>query len=920
VEALFLEALERDPAERAAFLEGACAGDQELRAEVESLVASSRKDSAAISGPAMRRIGHYEIRSLLGAGGMGEVYRAYDTRLRREVAIKVLPPGVTGDPSRLARFEREARALAAVNHANIAVIYGVEDLGGDQGHVTALILELVEGETLAEHLARTALPIAEAVRIAGQIVDALDAAHQKGVVHRDLKPANIKLTRGGSVKVLDFGLAKTPSGALGIGDTGTEVTAEGTIVGTPAYMSPEQARGQNTDRRTDVWAFGCVLFEMLTGVSAFGGKTATDTIAAVIERDPDWSRLPTTTPPAIKQLLQRALEKDPERRLDNIADARALLTQFPALSTSAPRAVSSPARHAIVVVAALIVMAAIGFAVWRFGSSDAAPVPLSRFAIELPSGEPMLQNDGGSIAASPDGRYLAFSTIRNGRPALYLRPMDREPRLVSEDNAIDPFFSPDSQWIGFFAGGKLLKQPVGGGDAVPLANANTPRGGSWADAGFIVFAGESRTALFRVDANGGPVTPLTTLDTKAGETSHRFPTVLPGSRAVLMQVEGTGTDSHIDVFDIASGQPHVLVPEANTFEPHYALSGHLLYVHGTSLMAAPFDARRLELTGPAVMVQQHVQTYTVSAAGLLAYASDDTSKRLLQWIGRAGTATQLPLAPDRYDVPRLSPDRKHVVLHIDDRRGSGRSIWTYDLGAKRSRRLTPVDGVNLWPVWSRDGGTVIYAKNNAGSGFDLFKRPADGSGEEQLLLKKSGTQLPRDVSKDGVLVYGEGAGQVIELWTLRLADGAQPRRKVREAGDSVAFSPDGQWLAYTSRESGDVEVYVGRSDAGEGKWPVSKAGGTDPRWNPNGRELFYRQGNKLVAVSVTNANGLPSFGRPEVLFDNPAFVQGIVGTNYDVDADGQRFLAVTQYNTESSRSIQVTTGWFSELNALSPTK
>jgi len=336
-------------------------------------------------------------------------------------------------------------------------------------------------------------------------------------------------------------------------------------------------------------------------------------------------------------------------------------------------------------------------------------------------------------------------------------------------------------------------------------------------------------------------------------------------------------------------------------------------------MAAPFDSRRLEVTGPAAAVQQHVQAYNVSAAGLLVYASDDTSKRLLQWINRAGTVTPLPLLPDRYDVPRLSPDWKRALFHIDDRTGSGRRIWTYDLASQKASFLTPVDSVNLWPVWTRDGGTVIYAKNNGRTGFDLFRRPADGSGEEQLLLKKSGTQLPRDVSKDGLLVYGEGAGQVIELWTLPLTDGAQPRPKVREAGDSVAFSPDGQWLAYTSRESGDVEVYVGRSDAGEGKLPVSTGGGTEPRWNPNGHELFYRQGNKLIAVSVTNANGL-RFGTPQVLFDNPAFVQGMVGTNYDVDAGGHRFLAVTMTGAESSRSIQVTTGWFSELNALSPTK
>ncbi len=866
------------------------------------------------------RIGNYELRGLIGAGGMGEVYRAYDARLGREVALKVLPPEFTQDPERLARFEREARALASINHANIAAIYGVEDLPGDGSRVAALVLELVEGETLAERIARGPLSIADALRIAGQLVDALDAAHEKGIVHRDLKPANIKLSPDLLVKVLDFGLAKTVQTASSAPVAMTmSATREGLIVGTPAYMSPDQTRGEFVDERTDVWAFGCVLFEMLTGVQAFGGATVSDTLAAVIERAPDWSRLPSDTPAPLRRLLRWTLEKDRRRRLRDIGDARVDLAD--ALSPVVPATAPTP-RHsrrvlALAGAAALVAAIAGGMIVWRLAAAGATPVAVARFAIETPAGEPLV--DGGALAVSPDGRYVAFSTTRDGRPSVYLRGIDKsEARLVSNDAdaAEYPFFSPDSQWIAFFSGRKLVKQRVAGGPPVTLADAPAGRGGSWADAGFIVFAGESRSFLSRVSADGGPVTQLTTLDA-ATETSHRFPKVLPGSRAVIFKVEGTGPDTRIDLYNIDTGQRRVLLKE-DASDLHYTRSGHLLFRVGTSLLAAPFDLQRLELARPPALVQSNVHGFDVSGTGLLLYSGEDTALETLAWVDRQGGATPLRVPSRKYELPRLSPDGRRLVVHTDERNTSnGRSIWTYDLAREQLTRLT-FDGWNLWPMWTSDGTRVVYASNRTGTTWDVFVRPADGSGVETPVVVAPGGQVPRDVSKDDLVVYGSDAVQGGELWLMSL-DGSTPRRKFLSVRSSqVTFSPDARWIAYVSRESGREEVYIGRTDGSAGKWTASSGGGSEPRWNRNGRELFYRDGSKLLAVSVSDTT-VPSFGPTQMLFENHAFPLSTIGTNYDVSADGQRFLMVMQDpRVSGSRPLQVVTGWFTELSARVP--
>jgi eukaryotic-like serine/threonine-protein kinase len=920
IDALFHDALSREPAERQAFLVDACAGDESLRAEVESLLAASDADSGVLGHPVGRRIGNYELRGLLGAGGMGEVYRAYDARLGREVALKVLPPEFTMDPERLARFEREARALASINHANIAAIYGVEDLPGDGSRVAALVLELVEGETLAERIARGPLPVAEAIRIAGHLVDALDAAHEKGIVHRDLKPANIKLSPDGIVKVLDFGLAKTMQGVSGAPLAMTmNATSEGLIVGTPAYMSPEQARGEIVDERTDVWAFGCVLFEMLTRVQAFGGATGSDTVAAIIERAPDWSRLPADTPSAVRRLLRWTLEKDRRRRLRDVGDARVDLAD--ALSPDvAPTPL--PPRYSVRVfasVGAAVLLATVlgGLLVWRFVASRSEPASVARFAIEMPAGEPLVAG-GAALAVSPDGRYVAFSTTHDGRSAVYVRAIDRSDARLVSDAASYPFFSPDSQWIAFFSARRLMKQPVGGGAAVKVADAVAGRGGSWADAGFIVFAGESRSFLSRVSADGGPVTQLTTLDS-ATETSHRFPAMLPGSRAVIFRVEGTGPDTRIDVYDIETGQRRPLVKE-DASDLHYARTGHLLFRVGSNLMGAAFDLSRLQLAGPPALIQPNVQAFDVSGTGLLLYSGEDTSLETLAWVDRKGVPTPLPVPSRNYELPRLSPDGQRLVVQVDERETSnGRGIWTYDLAREQLTRLT-FDGWNLWPLWSSDGTRVVYASNRPGTNWDLFVRPADGSGVAMPVMIGPRAQVPRDVSRDDLVVYTSDAGQNGEIWLLSLDGGTPGRKFLSLRSEHAAFSPDARWIAYVSREagSGREEVYIGRTDGSAGKWQASSAGGTEPRWNRNGRELFYRNGNKLLAVSVSGTTVL-SFDPPQTLFENGAFPLSTIGINYDVSADGQRFLMVMQDPRVSrSKPLQVVTGWFAELKARVP--
>jgi eukaryotic-like serine/threonine-protein kinase len=658
IEALCQGALEQKETERIAFLERACAGDQALRRDVEFLLSHQTQAENFLETPAVQlmikelaeekgakslpespalnliakqmgqdatrslagqRLGSYQIVSLLGAGGMGEVYRARDTKLQRDVAIKVLPKAFVDDPDRIGRFRREAQMLASLNHPNIATIHGLEQ--SDSVHYLAM--ELVPGETLAQRIERAgALPISEALSVSRQIAEALEAAHEKGVIHRDLKPANVKVTPEGRVKVLDFGLAKAFAGdgsaSNSIRPTATEAGTEpGVVLGTPSYMSPEQARGKPVDKRTDIWAFGCVLFELLTGRQAFRGETSADSIAAVVEREPDWKALPPTVPAGIRRLLQRCLQKDVNRRLRDIGDARIEIEEPVASPETGELAVDPGMRaHArwrrvtrlgVIFFAAAAVAAV---AVWGLRVMTLpAPQPISRFTVTLPPDRPLALVPP-SVAISPDGTHLVYAAIRGGTSQLYLRPLDQmqaTPIEGAEDGTF-PFFSPDGQWLGFFADGKLKKTPISGGPSVVLCDTAGGRGGSWGENGTIIFAPEARGGLYLISAAGGPPQVLATPDSNKGETSYRSPSFLPGGNEVLFTVLGTTrTDVHIVVQSLKTGERRVLTRGGDAKDhAHYVPTGYLVYSHNGTLLAAPFDTRRLELTGTPVPVVEDI--------------------------------------------------------------------------------------------------------------------------------------------------------------------------------------------------------------------------------------------------------------------------------------------------------------------------
>jgi Tol biopolymer transport system component len=876
------------------------------------------------------RLGSYEVLELIGEGGMGSVYRANDTRLRRQVALKIVRSPFAEDADRIARLTREAQLLASLSDPHIATIYGLEEADG----VRFLVLELVPGVTLAERIAHGPMPVHQALELAAQIAGAVEAAHDRGIIHRDLKPANIKITPDGSVKVLDFGLAKalapdSAAPALGGASTLTSLgTAEGTILGTAAYMSPEQARGQALDKRTDIWAFGSMLFEMLTGEAAFGCDTPSDTIVAILTRDPEWSRLPSDVPAPIRRLLRRLLAKDPQHRLRDIGDARieiedagiaaAELAGSSAGERGAAR--TAPRKWALLAGGIIAVAALAAIAAWALKPSPSPPRRSAvQFALPLPAGEHLDGLDFPAVAMSPVETHVVYVASRGGQRRLLLRTLSAlgaQP-IPGTEGAMSPFFSPDGEWIGFFADGKLKKVQVAGGPVSTICGAPIGFGGAWGRDGTIVYAPENGSALWQVRADGGTPRAITKLDTARGEFSHRWPELLPEANAVLYTVgtEGSWDDAEIVVQSLKSGERHTVV-EGGT-NPKYLPDGRLLYVRRGSVFAVPFDARTLRATAGATPVLTGVfessdgaMELSTSRAGSVAYVSGDsgTAGRTLGWVDRQGNVQPFA-APERaYSSPRLSPDGRTLAVTIT---GADRDdVWSYDIAHNALAQITFEGGGP--PVWTSDGRRIIFSASRGGPP-GIFWKQADGSGPDERLTRRPRMGVPNSSSPDGRTVafveYDPSAGRHILLLD---SDDRVVRPFLNSASaneKAPAFAPDGQWLAYVSDETGRDEVHVAPIKDPTRRVRVSADGGSEPVWRRDGAELFFRSGNRMMAAQVTTRPNL-SVKPAHVLFEGAFDAGAAARPAYDVSADGARFLMVTGGESERpSHELWVILGW-----------
>jgi eukaryotic-like serine/threonine-protein kinase len=885
-------------------------------------------------------VGPYEILSAIGAGGMGEVYRAHDSKLGRDVALKVLPEAFARDAERMARFQREAKVLASLNHPNIASIYGLEDSGATH----ALVMELVEGPTLADRIKSGPIPIDEALRIAKQICEALEYAHERGIVHRDLKPANVKVTNDDAVKVLDFGLAKALESDASSIDISTSptisrmATQAGVLLGTAAYMSPEQAKGKPVDRRADIWAFGCVLYEMLTGKMAFTGETVTDILAAVVRAEPEWTLLPAGTPLRVRVLLQRCLQKDSKQRLRDIGDARIAIDE--ALS-GAPLEAPTPGelygsgwpgqlwRRGLPWAAGALAVALASLATWNLKPSPARPV--MRAVLALPAGQRLAGLDGQALAFSADGNEVAYVATTQGSasPQIYLRSMDSANArpIPGTDGATNPFYSPDGQWLGFFANRKLKKVPVSGGPAQDLADVEIPLGASWSGQGMIAFSNFFAGFLQVPDAGG---TPQTLTRFEKGDISQGWPEFLPGDKAVLFAASpdtADWTNSQIGVELLGGGERTNLLRGTT---PRYARPGYLIFAQAGNLMAVPFDPGRLEIKGAAVPVVQGVlesratgtAQYSFSAAGSLVYVSGGLQgdRSELVWVTRNGTEQVLPVPARAYFNPRLSPDGRRVAVNITEQESQ---IWLYDLTRDTLTRFTFDGTSNQYPTWTPDGKRIAFRSNKQEGTRGIFWKFSDGSGDVERLSIGDTMQTPNSWSPNGqtlaFMAPGPTRGQ--DIWMLRMSDHKeQPFVETGVVTGAPEFSPDGHWLVYVSDESGRREVYVRSYPGPGGKWQISSGGGTEPVWNRNGRELFYRSGDNMLAVEISTQ---PAFaaGKPRMLFQAPYLSSPVTFPNYDVSPDGQRFLMLkpVEQAQAAPTQINVVLNWFEELKRLVPT-
>ena len=903
------------------------------------------------------RLGPHEITALLGAGGMGEVYRAHDTQLKRDVALKILPADLSIDPERLARFQREAELLAALNHPHIAQIHGLAEAapaggdvgGGARGATRALVMELVEGPTLADRIAQGAVPVAEALPLARQLAEALEYAHEHGVIHRDLKPANVKLTSDGDVKVLDFGLAKalvSEAASETPGDSPTmrspAMTQAGLILGTAAYMSPEQARGAVVDKRADIWAFGVVLFELLSGRPCFAGETVTDVLAAVVRAEPDWTALPADTPPRVGELLRRCLAKDRRQRLRDVGDARleieaALGTASDggSVSIAAATDLGGGARMSgrekvawlSTALALLLAVAAFTLPVSRELTTGraSAPRPLT-FTITLPPGVTLYSPNTPAVAVSPEGTRLVIAATDGSRVRLYSRALDDlELRPIpGSEGASMPFLSPDGTWIGFVADTLLRKVPLNGGTPTTICFGGDVRGASWGADGWIVFTRAMRSGLWRVRADGGEPEEVTTLDRAKEEKTHRLPHVLPDGKGVLF-ASATGDMESYDDSTIVARRPGTGGPFAvlrGGMAPQYVESGHIVFARAGAIFVVPFDIDRLAVTGQTAKVISGVRTnpstgsaeFSVSANGTLAYVGGGPvgqDGRVIV-VDREGSERPLLDAHGPYIFVRLSPDGRALAV---EQTKANEELWVYDLDRGSAVRFAS-GWDNMWPVWTPDGQQLVFSSNRLDLD-QLFVAPVDGRAAARALTGGKEHEFPLDVSADGrTLVYQQIPGRR-ELWRLSLAGEANPQPVLRGSADywDARLSPDGRWLAYESDESGRAEIYVRPFPGPGGRHLISAGGGHSPRWTRGGREIVYEAPDgTLMSVATTLA---PAFqaSRPRPVWKGPrrAFMA------YDVSADGERFVfSVPGPSSDPPREVTVVTNWLEELKRLAP--
>ncbi|MBI4241830.1 MAG: protein kinase [Candidatus Rokubacteria bacterium] len=882
------------------------------------------------------RLSHFSIVEKIGEGGMGVVYRATDNKLRRDVAIKILPDAFASDPERLARFEQEARVLAVLNHPNIAAVYGLEESDG----VRFLVMELVPGETLGGRIAKGQLPVGEALQVCRQMAEALEAAHEKGIIHRDLKPANVKVTPDGTVKVLDFGLAKAFAPEQTAADVSQSPTAtywgssEGVILGTAAYMSPEQARGKPVDRRTDIWSFGCVLYEALTRKQAFAGETVSDTIARILEREPDWSALPEAVPEAVVALLRRCLIKDARQRLRDIGDARieidAAVSGAPGLSTTGA-ATRRPSRQrfgtskvglSLLLLGAGLAGAAVKLILEPTGERPGGAV--LRFRLDFPASAPLAATDQNAVSISPDGRAVVYVARGEESTRLYLRRMDRleaEP-LAGTEGAEGPFFSPDGEWVGFFARGELKKVALSGGGVMEICDARNPRGASWGPDGTILFAAfPASPGIRKVAATGG--TPESVAGSEE-DSLPRWPELLPDGKSFLLnnRFSGAFSDARIGVRSM-DGSHRRALPHPGT-HPKYAVSGHLVFARGGVLLAAPFDASRPEEIGAALPVLEGVMMVPITGAAHYAFSRNGSLvyvpgpgtgyPQSLVWLERSGAVRAILARKGGFQSARVSPDGHRIALAM---REETSDIWVYDLERETLSRVT-FSGNSYGPVWSVDGKSIAY-NSLTSEGFKVILQRVDENTPAEVLYSSPSLVLPQTWSHDGqsllLTVLNTATGMDIWLVAVDEEHRATPllQSAFNETGASI--SPDGRWVAYQSDESGNPEVYVQPFPALGSKWQISSGGGTRPVWAPNGRELFYASDRSVMRVTITTTPGFqPS--KPVLLFD--IGTESTLTGPLSMTPDGQRFVALLQDRAATPTHMVVVLNWFEELKRLVP--